>query len=125
MPLMTQATTPPANRTLVGRLLAEMDRIPGLGGGGSHVAFLALFFLGSLSLYLVVLKLRGPAATIKTWTGLDGLFPFTPWWVWVYLVPYVLGPLLVGALSRSAFVWYINRATLVVIVSLAIFVAVP
>ena len=31
----------------------------------------------------------------------------------------------VGALSRTAFVWYIQRATLVVIVSLGIFVAVP
>src|SRR5207248_236847 len=82
--LMSQTSTPPADRTLVGRLLAEMDRFPGLGRGRSHIAFLALFFLGSLSLYLVVLKVRGPAAAIKTLTGLDGIFAFTPWWIWIY-----------------------------------------
>jgi membrane-associated phospholipid phosphatase len=121
---MSQAPAPP-DRTLVGRLLQAVDRIPGLGGGRTHIAFLALFFLASLSLYLAVLKLRGPAAAYTTWTEWDRAFPFAPWWTWIYLIPYIVGPALVGALSRTTFAWYIRRATIVALVSLLIFVVVP
>ena len=111
--------------TAVGRLLALLDRMPGLGGGSSHVVFLTLFFGCSLTLYLVVLKVRGPAKLWSTWTVWDGAFPFAPWWVWIYLLPYVVGPLLTVLLSRETFEWYIRRAVLVVVVSLLIFAAVP
>ena len=117
---------PVAPRTAVGRMLAAVDRMPGLGGSRTHVVFLTLFFLFSLGLYLVVLKVRGPAGDrLLTLTAWDAAFPFTPGWVWVYLLPYAVGPLLTVLLSRTTFEWYVRRAVLVVVVSLAIFVAVP
>jgi hypothetical protein len=122
---MTPDPLVPAQSSPVGRLLARFDRLPYLGGGRTHVAALALFFAASLSCYLLVLKLRGPAATIRTWTPWDAVFPFIPLWTWVYMIPYVVGPLLAGALSRSAFIWYIERGILVVVVSIAIYAIVP
>jgi membrane-associated phospholipid phosphatase len=119
-------SSPPApRRSLVDRALAALDRVPGLGDGRTHVVFLALFFAVSLSLYLVVLRLRGPAVAFVTWTEWDRLFPFTPWWTWLYLLPYVVGPLLVAVLRRPWFAWYIRRAFFLVVVSLIIFAAVP
>src|SRR5215472_6210400 len=107
------------SRTAVTRMLAAMDRMPGLGGARTHVLFLTLFFLFSLTLYLAVLKVRGPAGDrLRTLTAWDAAFPFTPWWVWPYLLPYVIGPLLTVLLSRTTFEWYIRRAVLVVVVSL-------
>ncbi|MBI1913780.1 MAG: phosphatase PAP2 family protein [Planctomycetes bacterium] len=107
------------------RLLAALDRVPGLGGGITHLVFLSLFFGTSLMLYLTVLRLRGPAVAFRTRVAWDTAFPFTPWWVWIYLLPYVLGPLLTIVMSRAAFAWYVRRGTLVVLVSLVIFAAVP
>ncbi len=107
------------------RLLATLDRVPGLGGGRTHLVFLSLFFSMSLSLYLTVLRLRGPAVAFRTRIAWDAAFPFTPLWVWVYLLPYILGPLLTLVMSRAAFAWYVRRGTLVVLVSLVIFAAVP
>lgn len=110
----------------VERLLAALDRLPGLGGGITHLVFLSLFFGTCLSLYLAVLRLRGAVGERrKTHIGWDDYFPFTPWWVWIYLLPYVLGPLLTVVMSRTAFAWYVRRAMLVVLVSLVIFAAVP
>lgn len=107
-------------------MLARLDRVRYLGGGGTQIVFLALFFGVSLSCYLLVLKIRGPAGeSLKTWIEADRAFPFTPWWTWIYLIPYAVGPLLVGILRRDAFIWYIHRATVVVVISLVIFVAVP
>src|SRR5256885_12999074 len=91
------------------RLLTALDRVPGLGGGITHLVFLSLFFGTSFALYLTVLRLRGPAVAFRTRIGWDTAFPFTPWWVWIYLLPYVLGPLLTIVMSRTAFAWYIRR----------------
>src|SRR6266511_4104027 len=119
--LMSQLQQPyPEDSTLVGRLLARLDRVQGLGGGRTHFVFLGLFFGFCLSLYLTVLKVRGPASTIKTWIEWDRAFPFTPWWTWVYLLPYIIGPLLVGVIRRPVFTWFVRRALVVAVVSLVI-----
>jgi membrane-associated phospholipid phosphatase len=102
-----------------------LDRVPGLGGGRTQLVFLSLFFGTSFALYLTVLRWRGPAVAFHTRLSWDAAFPFTPGWVWIYLLPYLLGPLLTLVLSRAAFAWYIRRASLVVLVSLVIFVALP
>ncbi len=115
----------PPDRSLVGRTLAFFDRVPGLGSGRSHFVFLGVFFAVSLSLYLTVLKLRGAAATFKTRRDWDDAFPFSPWWIWIYLLPYLIGPLLVMVLSRPAFVWYVRRGMIVVAVSIVIFFVFP
>lgn len=60
-----------------------------------------------------------------TWTTWDEAFPFTLWWTWVYMIPYAVGPLLVGTLRRTTFIWYVQRATVVVVISLVIFAIVP
>jgi membrane-associated phospholipid phosphatase len=123
MPTLPDGDDPPA--VAPARLLARLDRAPGLGGGRTHVACLALFFAASFSVYLTVLKVRGPAAAVCTETAWDAAFPFTPWWVWLYLLPYVAGPLLTAVLSRAAFVWYLRRAALVEAITFTIFLAYP
>jgi membrane-associated phospholipid phosphatase len=122
---MTTAPTIPPEPRFLERLLARFDRVPGLGGGRTQIVFLALFFAVSFSFYLLVLKLRGPAAALKTRTGWDDVFPFVPWWTWVYMVPYLIGPLLVAVLNRTTFVWYVQRATVVVVISVLIFALIP
>ncbi len=114
------------DRSLPGRLLGALDRVPGLGGGRTHIICLALFFFGSLAVYLTVLKIRGPAGeSLKTRIEWDGAFPFTPIWTWVYLLPYVAGPLIAAALRRPVFTWYLGRGAIVVLVSLVIFSVLP
>jgi membrane-associated phospholipid phosphatase len=88
---------------------------------------LAAIMLGALSLYLAVLKWRGPEGYdhITYISELDGLIPFQPAWVWVYLIPYLLGPIFIGLLSPETFAWYVRRGLLVVGVSLAVFIVYP
>jgi len=62
---------------------------------------LALIMLAALGLYLAVLWWRGPHAELVTWTLADEWLPFRPEWVWVYLCPYLVGPVAVGLLSRD------------------------
>jgi PAP2 superfamily len=87
--------------------------------------FLAVVMLSSLACYLLVLNWRGSAATVTTWTPLDGHLPFWPSWIWVYLLPYVIGPVLAGILSSSTFWWYIRAGLVVVALTLLIFVVFP
>ncbi len=86
---------------------------------------LALFMMSSLGLYLAVLWWRGPQARIVTWTPCDEWLPFRPGWVWVYLLPYLFGPVAVGLLSRDTFAWFVRRGLVVVLVSLLIFIVLP
>jgi hypothetical protein len=80
----------------------------------------------SLSGYLLVLNWRGPAGAARTtWTAWDEHIPFAPAWVWVYFLPYLIGPILVGILSRDTFAWFIRRGLVVVFVTLVIFVVYP
>jgi membrane-associated phospholipid phosphatase len=117
--------SPAGNRRFLERLLSGLDRVPGFGGGRTQAFFLAAFFLGCLSIYLTVLKVRGPAASLVTHTAWDDYFPFILWWVWLYLLPYVLGPMFAAAVRRDVFAWYIRRGTLIFVVSMAVFVALP
>src|ERR1700682_4999301 len=101
-----------------------MER-PTLKRGLFQALLLAAIMFSSPGGYLLVLKLRGPAATVTTWTLLDDWFPFWPSWVWVYLIPYILGPILVGVMTRSTFWWYVRRGLVIVGVTLVIFVTFP
>src|SRR5207244_58880 len=109
----------------VPRLLSRLDRLPFLGNGRTHLVGLLLFFVVSFSGYLLVLKLRGPASTLRTWTEWDRAFPFTPWWTWPYLLVWGLGPVVAVVLRRDAFIWYLRRATCLVIVSVGLFAILP
>src|SRR5581483_2089849 len=86
---------------------------------------LALIMLASLGLYLSVLWWRGPDATVYTWTPLDDWLPFHVDWVWIYLIPYLIGPVAVGLLRRETFVWFVGRGLVIVFVSLLIFIVLP
>jgi len=86
---------------------------------------LAAIMFSSLGGYLFVLKWRGAAATVATWIPLDEWFPFWPSWIWLYLIPYAIGPILVGTLSPSTFWWYIRRGLVIVGLALLIFVVFP
>jgi hypothetical protein len=91
----------------------------------SQAGVLTALMLTSLGLYLTVLKWRGPAAALKTQTSWDRLIPFWPSWVLVYLIPYLIGPVVAAWLSRAAFRWFLPRAILVVLISLTIFLVLP
>jgi hypothetical protein len=86
---------------------------------------LAVMMFASLGLYLAVENWRGPDATIVTQTAWDRAIPFYPSWVWVYLFPYMLGPVIVGLLRPTTFAWYIRCGLVTVGISLVIFAAVP
>ncbi len=87
---------------------------------------LGVLMFSALGLYLLVLKWRGHAGREHvTWIEWDALVPFQPGWVWVYLIPYIVGPGLVGTLSRDTFAWFVPRALAVVFVSLLVFIVYP
>lgn len=90
-----------------------------------QVAILTLMMVASFSGYLLVLKWRGPDAKIVTHIPLDELIPFQPDWVWVYLIPYLLGPIVIGLVNRDTFHWYLKRGLVVVGLTLLIFIACP
>jgi membrane-associated phospholipid phosphatase len=86
---------------------------------------LAIIMFASLGGYLIVLKWRGPQAGVTTWIPADDWFPKWPSWVWVYLIPYVLGPLFIGMLTPRTFRWYVARGLVLVGVTLVIFIVFP
>jgi membrane-associated phospholipid phosphatase len=98
---------------------------PTLFRGLIQALVLAVIMFASLGGYLLVLKWRGPAATVSTWTPIDERIPFWPSWIWLYLLPYAIGPILVGILSPSTFWWYIRCGLVLVGLTLAIFVIFP
>jgi membrane-associated phospholipid phosphatase len=102
----------------------SQDR-PTLARGIWQAGLLALIMFVSLGGYMLVLKWRGPAAGITTKIPLDDWLPLWPSWVWVYLIPYVIGPILVGMMSRRIFRWYVVRGLVIVGVTLVIFILVP
>src|SRR5579864_4963833 len=85
----------------------------------------AMVMLTSLGGYLLVLKLRGPDARIITKTDLDDVIPFQPGWVWVYLIPYLIGPVVIGFMRLATFHWYISRGIAVMLITLIIFIVFP
>lgn len=86
---------------------------------------LAVMMLASLGLYLAVEWTRGRHATIVTQTEWDRDIPLRIEWVWVYMVPYLIGPIFVGLLSPTTFSWYIRRGIILVLLSCAIFAVLP
>jgi len=98
---------------------------PTLARGICQAVVLVAIMFSSLGLYLTVLKWRGPAAGLVTWTAWDDVFPFWPAWVWVYLLPYAIGPVLFVLLTPRTFRWFIGRGLVIVFASLLFFVLVP
>jgi len=86
---------------------------------------LAAIMFTSLGGYLTVLNWRGAEAQFTTYLPWDDLVPFRPEWVWVYLIPYLVGPATIGFLRPETFRWYIQRGLVVVLATLVIFIAVP
>ncbi len=98
-----------------------------LARGLRQAAVIAVIMFSALGLYLIVLKWRGPLGRehvtyIEQW---DAGIPFEPTWVWAYLIPYLVGPLVVGTLSRATFAWFIRRGLLLIGITLAIFILYP
>ncbi len=98
---------------------------PALLRGLFQAVLTAAIMLASLGGYLLVLKWRGSNPLFVTWTPLDDWLPWWPSFVWVYLAPYVIGPVLIGMLSPSTFWWYIRSGLIIVVVTLLIFVVCP
>jgi membrane-associated phospholipid phosphatase len=98
-----------------------------LARGVRQALLLAVIMFSSLGLYLVVLKWRGPAGHdhVTYLEELDGAIPFHPGWVWAYLIPYLVGPVVIGLLSPETFAWYVRRGLLLVGLTLAIFIVYP
>lgn len=86
---------------------------------------LAVIMMSSLGCYLVVLKWRGDNARFITYSRWDEAFPFEPAWVWIYLLPYLIGPVVIGFVSSSTFRWYVRRGVAIVALSLITFIVVP
>jgi membrane-associated phospholipid phosphatase len=96
-----------------------------LADRAGQAAVLAVIMFSSLGLYLLVLRWRGAAARWQTYTSWDDLVPFRPEWVWVYLLPYLIGPVAMGLVSRTTFRWFVARGLTVIGLSLLIFIIWP
>jgi hypothetical protein len=86
---------------------------------------LTAVMLSALGVYMSVLWWRGPEARIVTKTAVDELIPFQHGWVWVYLVPYLLGPLAAAMMRWDTLMWFLPRAIAVAIISDVIFIVLP
>jgi membrane-associated phospholipid phosphatase len=98
-----------------------------LARGIRQAVLLAVIMFSSLGLYLTVLKWRGwegkdHVTYVPAW---DDVIPFAPGWVWVYLIPYLVGPVLLGLVSSDTFFWFVRRGLVIVAVSLAVFIVYP
>jgi membrane-associated phospholipid phosphatase len=95
--------------------------------GVRQAAVIAVIMCSSLGLYLTILKWRGPAGHdhVTYIPAVDDWFPFEPAWVWAYLIPYLVGPIVVGSLSRETFAWFVRRGLILIGVTLAIFIVYP
>ncbi len=113
------------SRLLTNTSLDDAVTRPPLARGLMQAVVLTGIMFGSLGLYLIVLQWRGPAAVLETWTPWDAIIPFAPGWIWVYLLPYVLGPPIFCLLSPRTCRWFISRGLLILAISLAIFVIMP
>jgi hypothetical protein len=98
---------------------------PRLLRGVAQAVILTAIMFGSLGLYLLVLRWRGPAAGLITWTAWDEFIPFHPAWVWAYLLPYALAPAFFYSMTPQTFRWFLSRGLVIVAISLAIFVVLP
>jgi membrane-associated phospholipid phosphatase len=98
-----------------------------LARGIRQAVVIAIIMFSALGLYLVVLKWRGWAGHnhITYLEELDELFPFRPGWVWVYLIPYLIGPVMVGLLSSDSFYWFVRRGLILIGITLTIFILYP
>lgn len=96
-----------------------------LKGALRQIVILTVIMFSSLGGYLLVLNIRGPEAEITTFISWDELIPFAPAWVWVYLIPYILGPLAFGLMRPTTFRWYVSRGLMIVGLTLAIFLILP
>jgi membrane-associated phospholipid phosphatase len=85
----------------------------------------SLIITAGLGSYLAVLKWRGAAAVLDTQTAWDRLIPFQPGWLYVYLAPYAIAPVIFGLMRRGTFIWFLKRALLILAVSLLVFAVVP
>lgn len=85
----------------------------------------SVIITAGLGSYLLVLRWRGPAAVAYTQTAWDRLVPFRPEWLYVYLAPYAVAPVLLGLMNRDTFWWFLKRALLVLAISLVVFALVP
>ncbi len=90
-----------------------------------QAGLLAVTMLAALSLYLAVEYWRGGADPVVTQTAWDKRISFQPAWVWVYLFPYLLAPVLAMLLSWDTLLWYLRRGIVVVLISIAIFAIFP
>jgi membrane-associated phospholipid phosphatase len=99
--------------------------MPGLGRFLFQMCSSAAVMGAALGSYLLALKWRGPAAAWITQTEWDRHIPFMAGWVWVYLIPYAVGPVIIGFLSRATFGWYVRRAIFLQILSVGIFLLLP
>jgi membrane-associated phospholipid phosphatase len=104
---------------------SPLDERPTLIRGVLQAVLLAVIMLASLGGYLLVLKWRGPTASVTTKIAFDDWLPMWPSWVWVYLIPYLIGPILIGMLTPRTFRWYVSRGLTVVGVTLLIFILFP
>jgi membrane-associated phospholipid phosphatase len=95
--------------------------------GARQAVLIAVIMFSALGLYLTVLKWRGPAGHdhITYVPAVDDLFPFEPAWVWAYLIPYLVGPVVVGTLRRQTFWWFVRRGLVLIGITLAVFIVYP
>jgi membrane-associated phospholipid phosphatase len=102
------------------------DNVRSLKRGVIQAVVLAVIMFSSLGLYLLILKWRGPAGSERpTHIPWDDLIPFEPGWVWVYLLPYLIGPVLISMLTPRTFRWFVPRGLVIVFLSLTIFIVYP
>jgi hypothetical protein len=104
---------------------AGEERVRGCRGFLFRIMATSLLLGVVLTAYLGVLWAYTVDNGSDTQTSFDRMLPFRPGWVWLYITPFVAGPLLTGLMNRHTYFWYMARAVALSSVSLVLFIVIP
>lgn len=89
-----------------------------------HFVVVCAAMVVAMSVYFLIAN-DGREDVMSTKTAVDAWVPLLPWFVWIYLSPYVVAPVLVVKAGGTVFRRLVRRGVIVIALQLAIFFVLP
>ncbi len=89
-----------------------------------HFVVVCAAMVVAMSIYFLIAN-DGRTDVMSTKTAVDAWVPLVPWFVWIYLSPYVVAPILVVNAGGTVFRRLARRGVIVIALQLAIFFFLP